>query len=426
MIFDVNGKRIAFGMQWKSRLSEGDVHRDARAAKSRYFWHADKAFYYGVLAETDSKQKLKAPLYSGAIALMHRYQDIPNLMLVLEIPAGGYIVCGIHQGRPRQGSDTIVQTQVEVSELLQEFKILCGGQSFQLLGDVHLGGIERATMEDVLAGVDPSAQLRSTRSALVNPLAFVAVGSVVVIAGTYAYNSYSAYKNAEAHRVAMAAQKNSQQLYVEELAARRQDGVILAKDVSSALAPLRAMSYSRGGWSLTKATCNLPPERQMVCTFEYLRRPEGRGTYETFVAVAKDFDNVEFAGEMIKAMKIFKALPFVDQGKAIDAGRTQREEIIEFGSDLQRISHLGKSKRDEFQPFAVPPSANASELTAPPIAVAGWELVGPFRNMKHLVEFPDYAIVSQLIVTYSDKPIYETDRSMATASVVGKVFSKPN
>jgi hypothetical protein len=425
MIFDVNGKRIAFGMQWKSRLSEGDVHRDARAAKSRYFWHADKSFYFGVLAEADSKQKLRAPLFSGAIALLHRFPDVPNLMLVLEIPAGGFIVCGIHQGRPRQGSDTIVQTQVEVSEKLQEFKLLCGIQSFKLFGDVHIGGIEPATMDDVFAGADHAAQLRKTKSALVNPLAFLAFGAVVAGAGGYAWHTYSAYKHAEVQRKAMALQKNSQQLYTEELATRRHDAVILAKDVQGALTPLREMGYSMGGWTLRKATCNMTPDKKMACVFEYARRPASKATFETFNAVAKEFDNLEFAGEAIKATKYIKSLKFVEQGKAIDAAKTQREAVIQFGSVLQRIDNLGKAKRDEFKPFALPPGANAAELTSPPVTVASWEFASPFRNIERIAAFPEYATISQLVVIYADKPIYKLDQSIVMVSVLGRVFSKP-
>jgi len=429
MIITANGRQIVFGMNWKARLSEGDLHGDARDVKARYFWHGSKAHSFGVLTEQDSKRKVKGPLYSGAIALLNRYPDVPNLVMVLAIPeaaGGGFIVCGIHQGRPRHGSDAVVKTEAEVSDLLTEFQAACNHQSFKLYGDVKIGGIEAAAMDDVLRGADQTAQLRKTRSAMANPIALLAAGTVILGAGAFALHSYTAYKKAEALRLLMAAQNNSQQLYTEELAARRQDATILVRDLQGALAPLRAMSYSLGGWGLSTATCTLPPEKQMVCTFEYVRRPESRGTYETFVAAAKQFDNLEFAGETIRATKIFKALPFVDQGRAIDAGKTQHEEIIEFGSSLQRIAHLGESKRDEYQAYALPPGASVGELTSPPITAAGWQFTGPFRDMKHLADFPAYATVSQLLVTYTDKPAYEAGRSMAMVTVAGKIFAKPN
>lgn len=434
MIIEHNGKRIAFGMNWKSRLSEGDVHGDARAAKSRFFWYADKAVYFGTLPEEEVKKKQKSPLYAGAVALQHRYTDVPNLVMVLaapkgdaDYPDGGYIVCGIHQGRPHSGFDKIVKTEVEVSEMLKAFKALCGIPGFELYGDVKISAITAASWDDVLKGADQTALMRKTKSAMVNPLAFGAAGLVIVGLLGSGYNEYSKYKRIEAQRIAMAAQKNSQQLYEEELVARRLDGTVLAQSVSTVMTPLREMEYSLGGWPLSKATCDMSAEKKMACTFDY-QRPEGsKATYETFlVAARQQFDNVEFAGGTIKAAKTFKTVPFTEQGKAIDAAKTQREEVIEFGSTLQRLERLGKHKRGEFQPFGIPPGASAGELTTPPITAAGWEFTTPFRNMKELAAFPGYATIAQLEVTYTDKPAYEPDLSLAMVKVTGKIFSKPN
>jgi hypothetical protein len=433
MIIEHDGKRLAFGMNWKSRLSEGDVHGDARAAKSKYFWYADKAVYFGVLPEEEVKKKQKSPLYAGAVALLHNYPDVPNLVMVLavpkgnaELPDGGYIVCGIHQSRPRSGYDKVVRTEVEVSEMLMAFKVLCGIPGFGLYGDAKISGIVPATMGDVSKGADQTALMRKTKSAMVNPLLLLAVGSVVVGASGYAYHAYTQYKKVKAQRLTMAAHKNSQQLYNEELSARRLDATVLAQNVPAVLAPLREMTYSLGGWALSKATCKLPPDKNMACTFEYLRRPGSKATYETFVAVAKGFENVEFAGETIKAAKKFKTVPFTEQGKAIDSAKTQRDEIIEFGSDLQRLDSLGKPKREEFQAYAMPRGANVGELTTPPVMTAGWEFTTPFRNVKQLATFPSYATISQLVVTYNDKPVYEPGSSLAMVTVTGKIFSKSN
>lgn len=434
MIIEHNGKRIAFGMNWKSRLSEGDVHADARAAKSKYFWYADKAVYIGTLSEEEVKKKLKSPLYAGAVALQHRFTEVPNLVMVLAVPKGnsdypdgGYIVCGIHQGRPRSGYDRIVKTEVEVSEMLKAFKVLCGIPGFELYGDVKISGITAASMDDVHKGADQTALMRKTKSAMVNPLAFGAVGIILFGAMGVGYSEYSKYKRAEAQRIAMAAQKNSQQLYDEELVARRLDGAVLAQNVDTVLVPLRAMEYSLGGWTLGKGTCNLPAEKKMVCAFDYQRPERSKATYETFLAAAgQQFESVEFAGGTIKAAKTFKSVLFTEQGKAIDAAKTQREEVIEFGSALQRLESFGKQKRDEFQAFGVPPGANVGELTSLPITAAVWEFTTPFRNVKKLATFPGYATIAQLEVTWTDRPAYELDSSLAMVKVTGKIFSKPN
>lgn len=465
MIFVVDGKQIAFGMQWKSKLTEGDIHRDARAAKSPFFWHAEKAHYFGLLKgedpkrdlaeiekvepnlepEIDAKQKkkfrrssiakkkLKAPIYAGAVALVQRYPDEPNLAIVLtipsgspELPAGGYIVCCIQQSRPRNNFDVIVNTQLEVSEVLTAFKTLCSPKSFVLYGDARIEGIVPATMADVLQGAEQFALLRKTKSAMVNPLAFAAVGCVVIGAAIYAYTAYSEFKKAEAQRIAAAAQKNSQQLYDEEIALRRRESVLLARDVQSAISSVGAMDFSIAGWFLEKSTCNLLPDKQMVCTHEYKLRQDSKGTYETFVAAAGKLQNLEFAGDIIKGTVIVKELPFVEQGMVMDAGKKERDAIIEFTSNLQRIRHLGDPKLQQYEPFSIPPGAIASELTSPPMLSAPFEFSGPVRSIKHFVSFPKYAAVSKLVFTFGAQPMYEVKQSLAMVSVHGKIFSKNN
>ena len=426
MIIDVNGKRIVFEMLWHPRLSEGDVHRDARAAKSPFLWHADKAFYYGVLNENDSKEKLKAPLYAGAVALMHRWQDVSNLVLVLEAPEVGFIVCAIHQGRPKSGMDRILATQVEVAEVLADFKSVCGSQGFKLYGDIKLPGMDLVTMEDIVASLDSSSQLRRVKSALINPLAFIATGTVVILGAAYAYHTYEHYRAVEAQKKAMAAQKNSQQLYNEELAARRADTTINASALSEMVNPIRELTLSIGGWNLQKVTCNVPAQKQIVCTFDYSRGNATSATYSSFVNTAKDFDTIEFAGENINATKILKSFPFIEQGKAIDAAKSQRDETIEFGSKLQRLSSMGKSKVEPHTPYGVPPAANVAELTTPPIGSAKWEFAGPLRSAKEFRDTPEYATISKIVVNFSDKPAYEVGHSMAMMTVSGNIFSKPN
>jgi len=427
MICDVSGKRIVFGMLWETRLSEGDVHAKARAAKSPYVWAQEKAFYYGVLNESDRKEKLRKPLYSGAIVLQHRFQEVPNLMLALEIPGGGFIACGLHQGRPRNGCDVIVQDRGELDLLLADFKKLCGNASFKIYGDVRIPGIEPLSMEDIVDSIETAAQLRRVKSALVNPLAFAAGATVFIAVASYGIHLYSEYRTAEAQRLAAAAQRSSQTLYEEELAARRKDTALLARSVGEMLAPALRLPPSFGGWPLTKATCNVTTEKHVVCSYEYPRRDDSPATYKTFLAAAgTTFDSIEMAANTITAVKSYTAMPFIEQGKAIDGAKTKREETIEFGSTLQRLSNLGREKLGEHAPFALPPAAIVGELTSPPIGVAKWEFTGPVRGLKRFNTLPDYATVSNVVVIFTDKPSYEPKQSMAMATVNGLIFSQPN
>jgi hypothetical protein len=427
MIYDVSGKRIVFGMVWETRLSDVDVHKKARAAKSPYLWTQDKAINYGLLNDADREEKLRKPLYSGAVVLQHRYPDVQNLMLVLAVPDGTFIACGLHQGRPRTAFDTIVPNKEALTSLLASFRTLCGGSSFKLYGDAGIPAIEHTTMADIIASADANAQLRRVKSALVNPLAATA-GSVAVLAALgYGYHAFSQYRAAEAQRAALASQKSSQTLYAEELTARRNDAALPARSIFEAFSLVRAMTMSMGGWTLTKSTCNVSIEKQLVCTYAYKRGENRLATNRTFVAAAgKFFDNIEFSGDGITGTKQYKLGSLGTKAAAIDAAKSQREEAIEFGSELQRLSVFGKTQLKEAQPFAVPPTAVVAELSAPPVGAAEFTFDGPGRSLKGFASFPAYATVTKLEVIFDGKPAYELNKSMAMATVTGTIFSKPN
>lgn len=432
MIIKVGGKRLAFGLQWKPHLSGGDLHKEARAAKAPYFWTADNSAYYGLLNELDSKKRVRSPVYAGAIVLLHRYTDVPNFVVVLSVSDNGaestrdgFIVCGIHHSRPHSDFDKVVGTKEEVTAQLKAFQHLCGPESFKIFGDVRISGIESVSREQALGAIDQGTALRKTKNALFNPLVGLLVAGALAGTTMYGYNAYKAHKRAEARRLAAASQKNAQQLYEEELALRRKDGVVLARDIEHALAVVVGSDFNLGGWAIEKVTCNPMAEKQVACTFEYKLRQGSKGTYETFVAAAKELENVEFAGDRVNGTRVVKAIPFVEQGAAIDVAKPQREAIIEFASGLQRLRHLGEPKLNALEAFAIPAGTSVSGLTSPPITTATWEFVSPLRNAKFLAAFPAYATLTQLVVLFGDTPRYEGKQSIAMLTVHGRIFSKP-
>jgi hypothetical protein len=430
MIIDATDKRIVFGMEWKTFLGEGDIHREARKTKSPLLWTSEKASYYGVLAEGDRQGKLKQLPYAAAIALLNRYQDAQNLLLVLELDQGGFILCGFHQRRPKQGFDIFVGDESLVQGLLDQFGEVCGPQGFNLHGNVtDIPGIIPASMEDVVAGANAGAQLRRVKSALVNPTVAIVSGVVVLSAAWYGYHAFTKYRAAEAQRKAMAMQKGAQQLYMEELAIRRSDAALLATSVPDAVAPIRLRHPSVGGWKFSKADCSVGVQKQLSCTFTYDRRPGSSATNKSFVEHAKGddaLDSFEFFQDRIVGVKAYTKAAFHDTGKAVDSAKSERDETVEFGSLLQQFARVGKTALTPFKPFAVPSGTNVAELTSPPGGVADWEWNAPLRAMRSLPEFPTYATVSKVVINFSDRPGYEIKQSLAMVTVSGKVFSKPN
>lgn len=430
MILTANKKSLVFGMDWRILLGEGDVHKEARKTKSPYLWTGSKAPFYGVLGADDiGKKRQKPPLYSGAIALLNKFPDVPNILLCLAVPEGegeGFIVCGIHQRRPKKEFDLIVQRPMQVVEKLTEFEKICGQQGFKLYGDlIQITNIQPTTLTDLAAAADNASQLYKVKSALVNPAVAVISGTVIVAASWYGIHSFMKFRAAEAQRKAAAAQKGAQELYNEELATRRNDAALVARSVPQVIEPLTNMSASVGGWPLARAECTVPVAKELVCIFDYTRKEESRATYKTFADAAAGFDNVEYGDNKITAAKTFKPAELLTHEKPIDAGKPQRDERIQFGTVLQTYSHFGKTRFEAYTPFAVPSGTNIAELVTPPVGAAKWEWIAPLRSVKDLANFPAYATVSKIVIVYTDKPNYDMKQSFAMATISGTVFSKP-
>ncbi len=106
MILDIHGKKIVFGMQWRtltgsstpSALAAG-IAREVRAAR---IWHEDNALHMGYLSSADAQAKVKDRLYSAAAAISRVPELVPNALFAFRLgPPGApplYLVCGIVKG----------------------------------------------------------------------------------------------------------------------------------------------------------------------------------------------------------------------------------------------------------------------------------------------------------------------------------------
>lgn len=428
MIIIANGKKLVFEMQWKAMLSQVHVHKEASAAKSQFLWHGENKVYYGLIGKADQGTKLKGPLYSAAIALMHLHPHTQNMLLILNVPEGdGYVACGIYQGRPYDGLDVFLQDDTTVQFLIETFRGLCGLDQYTIFGDANIEGIAELSLDQFAAAADEHALLKKVKSHLVNPVVMLASLACVGMVAVFGYQAYVKHRNAELQRKALETQQNSQQLYDAEIAARRLDVTLPARSASGMLGPLRKMKLSRGGWNLDKITCNVAQTKQMACGLIFLRGRHRQATNKTFLdAAGNDFLTIVFGAEKIDATLTIAALDFATVGAAIDSAVDTRRNQIELGSLLQEYSNLGKQTLAPFEPFAIPPGANTAELTKPPTLAGVWEFSGPLGSLALLRRFPDSATITQIEIKVTDKPIYEVERSFATFKVAGKVFAKPS
>ena len=67
MILDIHGKKLVFGMQWRTLTGSGtpttlaaNIAREVRAAR---IWHEDQALHLGYLNDADADAKIKDKLY---------------------------------------------------------------------------------------------------------------------------------------------------------------------------------------------------------------------------------------------------------------------------------------------------------------------------------------------------------------------------
>lgn len=426
MILNINGKNIVFGMRWKILISGGTANKDARAAKSTFMWHADKSIYFGLLAEKESKEHLKQPLHSGAIALAHMHAAHPNILLVLPIPEGaGYIVCGIRQGRPKSGFDLIVDDELEVNRLVNEFSGICEQDSFLLLGDAHIDGIIPLSFEDLAEGCESYSQLKKVSGIPFNPLVLLTL--MVVIAGAWGGGkAYMKHRKAEEQRKALAAQKTSQQLYSESLQTKRNDPALLASNLPVLAAWIGKLPMSGGGWKLSRAICQ-PLGTKVNCSMTYLKGKNPEATNQTFLeSIGRNFESVDFIQNMqtIKATATANGVSFNQVSLGIDSAKTHRDEAIEFGSILQSLSKFGDQVFKDPEPYGIPPGVNIAELGQSLISTSQWEFNGTVRSLALLTNFPKYSMVNQIDFSFKDAPEYEVTKSMAVVKVTGAAFSK--
>lgn len=428
MIFEIEGKSLAFGMRWKVLVSGGTAQKEAREAKSSLMWYDGRSINLGLLSETDSISKHKHPIYAGAIALTRAYPDEPNILFVSPLPEGegeGYVVCGIRQGRPRPNFDVVKVDELEVNRLLEEFISICGDDTFLLLGDAPLTGINEFSLAQIADVADQRSQLKKVSGLAINPIKFIAGIAVLAAVGVVA-KTYIDHRKLEKQRAAALAQKSAQELYQESIASKKNLPTLLASDINPWLQWARSIPISIGGWKFAVATCNVTETKKVACRLDYERGASTAATNRSFLESApKSFDGIDFdrTGKSIHATTTVQSVKFSLAGDAISGAKNQREEIVEFGSTLQSLSIFGDQKLLSFDPYGVPDGIAVDQMTQIPVLAAKWEFNGPLRSIEALSKFPKYVTVNQLVLTANLSPEYEYNKSLAKIALSGTVFS---
>lgn len=446
MILDIHGKKLVFGMQWRTLTGSGtpttlaaNIAKEVRAAR---IWHEDQALHMGYLNEADAQAKIKDKLYSAAAALARVSEFVPNALFVFRLDQSGgapiYLVCGIVKGRPRVGFDQVVTEERTLSALVADFPTKCEGE-FKLVGnspellallpqDRRISHVEfDLTKLAVMAG--NSAVLKKPRATTQRKqlLIVTALAAVGFVGWHYGKAEYDAYQR-RLHPPPP--QKTPAELYAEDLISRSAAPIAPA---SSALAAFThwfstVAPLSVGGWTLSAVKCEQIVSPESDCTATYVIKDATRGaTNRTFLEAIPDwatnprFQKGDAAVDVTARVRLGDARRLGDVLGHLPASMSLRAD---FGSQLQVLRPVaGKAELGEFGFFGfVPPQGPAA--IEHPVKLAGWEISGPLRNASEFKAFPAPVTVTyiELAVNLDAAPDLKQSKFMLT--VKGDAYAR--
>lgn len=432
MIIDVNGKKIAFGLSWKSLVGGGNpesmaVSR-ARADKSALIWTDAESFQVGLLPAADLSEKdaasLNQPVYAAARILTRIDGLKKNVLMVLNQPggAGTFILVGIHKGKPKDRFDLVGISGEVLSQKIAEYRELVRNEPFDLIGDIRaLDGIYPTPIGILADNVAEYCALHRPKSQV--PLRKMGIAAGIVLA-CFLIAKVGApvvmKKWREHHQQQM---PDPQKLYDDAIKEVRTKPVLPATELGPWYAWFRGLPWDIGGWNLSAVSCSFTPSGAMFCALDY-KRALVQATYKTFIAALPPQWAQSFRLDQ-DVVHIQTQSPVGRVGRVaqyMDSAPSAGDVTYNFQSQLQSYQVTGKYTLSAFTLFGadgIDPSALHNTYRA-----AAWTMDGPMRNFQLLAKFPSYALVSGINVQVQSDPQSSIDNSMFKATVKGQVLVK--
>ncbi|WP_458764282.1 hypothetical protein [Cupriavidus basilensis] len=425
MILTIDGKSVAFGLQWQVLLRQGSEEAVARKAGATMLW-ADRAGQYVGLLPAKTKRPVKrATVYAGA-QLILRATGVQNLMYVSEIPGqDGYVAVGIHHRRPRQGFDHAFLRAAEVKALIDEFTKICGSEPFSLIGDARLDGIETLSLLELALLADPSAAMRRPKLR-VTPIQGVAL--LVLLGGIgIGWQTYSKWRATQLAEEAVRKTQTPAEQYAQALSVVRASPLFLATGVDDYLEWVRGLPVSVGGWGVKSVDCEPKDTPRLGCVVR-LERNFSQASNESFLAAA----SAEWAKSAAfdpdqRTVRVSITAPLASTktvGDVLKLARSRAELTQDFIPTLQKMAVLGtEPKMGNIKPFRLPDGV--PEDAVPGLyREATWTVQLPLRTAAVLKTFPEYAYLTALSLNLERNGKAGTAESFATVKVAGAVLTK--
>ncbi|CAB3767558.1 hypothetical protein [Paraburkholderia humisilvae] len=432
MIIDVNGKKIAFGLSWKSLVGGGNPESmavaRARTDKSALIWTDAESFQVGLLPAGDLTEKeassLSEPIYAAA-RILGRIKGLKkNVLMALTHPGSArtFILVGIHKGKPKDRFDLVDISGEVLSQKIAEYRELLRNEPFDLIGDIRaLDGIYPTPIDLFAENVDEYSALHRPKSQV--PVRKVGI-AVAIVLGCFLIakvgGPVAMKKWREHHQRQM---PDPQKLYDDAINEVRTNAVLPATELAPWYGWFRSLPWDIGGWNLSAVSCSFTPSGAMFCALDY-KRALVQATYKTFMAALptqwahsyrldQDVVHIQTQSPIGRVSRVAQFL---------DSAPTANDVTYNFQSQLQSYQVTGKYTLSPFTLFGadgIDPSALRNTYRA-----AAWSMDGPMRNFQLLAKFPPYAIVSGINVQVQSDPQSSIDNSMFKATVKGQVLVK--
>lgn len=446
MILDIHGKKIVFGMQWRtltgsstpSALAAG-IAREVRAAR---IWHEDNALHMGYLSPADAQAKVKDRLYSAAAAISRVPELVPNALFAFRLEPPGapplYLVCGIVKGRPRVGFDQVLHDEATLATVVRDFATRCDGD-FKLLGNMPellpLMPQDRRithvpyTLDMFVTAAGPAAVLKrpSATTQRKRMMILTLAGVLAALGWKYGKAEYEAHQR-RLHPPPP--QKSPAERYAEDIAQRGTAPIALAAKAMPAWGRwfINEVPLHVGGWKLGSVSCAGVATPATRCKLTYTLPPAMRGaTNQTFLEAMMDwfaepkFASGDTAVEVTAQVKLGVASRLSDVLELLPRAMALRSD---FGSRLQTLRPAaGTAVLSELGVFGTLPPEGVAVI-AHPVLSAPWEVSGPMRNISEFRSFPPSATVDVIEAAVDLDATPDLKQSKFMLTVKGTAYAR--
>ncbi|KVN48728.1 hypothetical protein WT12_08245 [Burkholderia territorii] len=415
MISEINGKKLAFGMEWRLLVESGAfatiAARRARELNSPLHWHDGKADYAGFLSKADASGSQSGQVFAAAAAFL-RVPGLPeNALLLIRTPDDKLSLIGVRQRKPMRRFDQVGLSEEQANDLYVEFGKKCGAAGFAVVGETNLSFVSEATpftLIELAEYADSSCLLKQPRRS--GFYKKVAVAGVAV-----AWLAFMAPRAIDYFFPPdPIAAKSPAEWYAESLKAHALDPVVKATDFASWYDWTRSLSPMYGGWMLSKVSCDFrAPGSQgsayqvwsgrPQCVLTYDRVLKVYATNQTFITTApKEYASsasyVPSSDQMIVNLSPF-SVKKASLNTMLNAAGTSADRQMKFMSTIQSANLLVKATLSDAEPFLVPPGVQPAGIASMLYRTSHWRMEGASHYVKILADFPAYATLSKAELT---------------------------